>query len=213
MRSTWGPGRILLTLGGAAVLGGVLLGGGGAAAVLAATDGGAGQDLLDVLPDIGPADPVDPDAPIEGVETFGPLTNRHSDGPVDYEQVPPVGGDHAPVWQDCGFYEVPVPSEQAVHSLEHGAVWVTFDPDLPEDEVERLEELTARHGYLLVSPMDDLPSAVVASAWGVQLQLGSADDERLDAFLLRYLQGDQTPEPGAPCSGGSSSSPGAGSPA
>jgi hypothetical protein len=126
---------------------------------------------------------------------------------VDYEQRPPVGGDHASVWQDCGFYASAVASEQAVHSLEHGAVWVTYDPELPEDQLTALRELAADNGYLLVSPLWGLPSPVVASAWGVQLELPSAGDRRLPAFVARYQQGPQTPEPGAPCSGGTSSLP------
>jgi hypothetical protein len=54
----------------------------------------------------------------------------------------------------------------------------------------------------LASPYDDLAAPVVATAWGVQLELEDTSDERLDAFLLRYVQGEQTPEPGAPCDGG-----------
>ena len=98
-------------------------------------------------------------------------------------------------------------SEQAVHSLEHGAVWVTYDPDLPAEQVRDLQELAASNGHLLVSPMRGLPSPVVASAWGVQLELGSTSDRRLPAFVARYQQGPQTPEPGAPCSGGTSAVP------
>jgi hypothetical protein len=61
---------------------------------------------------------------------------RHTDGDVDYAQTPPVGGEHNPVWQNCGFYQEPVRDETAVHSLEHGAVWITYSPDIPQDEIE-----------------------------------------------------------------------------
>ena len=84
---------------------------------------------------------------------------------------------------------------------------ITFDPDLPRAQVERLEELAADNPYLLVSPMAGLPSPVVASAWGVQVPLDDVDDRRLEAFLVRYQQGPQTPEPGAPCRGGTSALP------
>gem|GEM_PF-2724510 len=142
------------------------------------------------------------DGTVVGVVTYDGLTAQHADTPVDYEQLPPVGGDHLSVWQDCGFYDAPIITEAGVHSLEHGAVWVTYDPDLPPGQVETLEQLAAVNPYLLVSPMTGLPSAVVASAWGVQLKLDSVDDARLPAFLVAYLQGPQNPEPGAPCSGG-----------
>jgi hypothetical protein len=140
---------------------------------------------------------------IEGVQDdFGELTQNHVESQVTYEQMPPVGGDHLPTWQNCGFYEAPITTEAGVHSLEHGAVWVTYDPELPAEQLEQLQALADENTYLLASPMEDLPSPVVASAWGVQLQLDSVDDERLPVFLVKYLQGEQTPEPGAACTGG-----------
>ncbi len=140
-------------------------------------------------------------APIEGVREYTDLSATHTGEDVTYAQTPPVGGDHDPTWQNCGFYDAPVVEEHAVHSLEHGAVWLTYDPDLPAAEVDRLRDLAEQHTYLLVSPLDGV-EGVVASAWGLQVQLDGADDERLKPFLLAYLQGPQTPEPGAPCSGG-----------
>ena len=75
---------------------------------------------------------------------------------------------------NCGIYDQPVPSENAVHSLEHGAVWVTYQPDLPQAEVDKLRQLVRGHSHLLLSPYPDLPQPVVASGWGVQLQLPGA---------------------------------------
>jgi Protein of unknown function (DUF3105) len=121
---------------------------------------------------------------------------------VDYAQTPPVGGEHNPVWQNCGFYDEPVANENAVHSLEHGAVWITYSPDLPQDQVDVLRDLAHSQTYVLVSPYPDLPSNVVASAWGKQLSLQSADDPDLERFVRAYRQGPQTPEPGAVCTGG-----------
>lgn len=141
------------------------------------------------------------DGDIDGVEDFGEQTANHVTTPVEYEVMPPVGGDHLPQWQNCGFYDAPITTEAGVHSLEHGAVWVTYDPELAAEDVATLEGLAAENSYLLVSPMADLPSPVVASAWGLQLQLDSVDDERLPVFLVKYLQGEQTQEPGAACSG------------
>ncbi len=89
-----------------------------------------------------------------------------------------------------------------MHSLEHGAVWLTFDPELPQEQVSELEDLTVDNPYLLVSPYEGQASPVVATAWGVQVELPGVDDERLPAFLVKYLQGPQTPEPGAACSSG-----------
>jgi Protein of unknown function (DUF3105) len=127
---------------------------------------------------------------------------QHTEADVDYKQNPPVGGAHNPVWQNCGYYDQPVRDENAVHSLEHGAVWITYSPDLPQDQVDHLREIAENETYVLVSPRDDLPSPVVASAWGKQLMLDNADDTDLDRFIGAYEQGPQTPEKGAVCTGG-----------
>ncbi len=144
-----------------------------------------------------------PAKPPEGVKSFevGP-GGMHTEGEVDYAQSPPVGGEHNPIWQNCGFYDEPVGNEYAVHSLEHGAVWITYGPDLPQGEVERLRDLAQSEDYVLVSLYPDLDSPVVASAWGKQLSLKSAEDPDLERFIRAYVQGSQTPERGAPCSGG-----------
>ena len=137
---------------------------------------------------------------IRGVKSYSNLSRKHTRKPVNYAQTPPVGGPHNPVPQTCGFYSKPVQNEHAVHSMEHGAVWITFRPDLPKDQVEKIKGL-AQKSYVLASPYPGLPSPVVASAWGKQLKLNSASDPRLERFVNVYRQGPQTPEPGAPCRG------------
>jgi hypothetical protein len=142
--------------------------------------------------------------PPAGVETTQDLARDHVEGDVAYQSIPPVGGEHAPIWQNCGFYDAPVAEETAVHSLEHGAVWITYRPDLDAAQKARLAELAGQQSYVLVSAFPGLPSPVVASAWNHQLVLESADDPRLTEFVAMLQKGSEAPEPGAPCSGGSS---------
>ena len=140
---------------------------------------------------------------IAGVQSFDEQAGHTAD-PVTYAQTPPAGGQHSPTLQNCGYYAQPVHNENAVHSLEHGAVWITYRPDLPAEQVALLRQQAERQTYVLVSPYPDLSAPVVASAWGKQLQLTSADDARLAAFIRKYRQGPQTQEPGAACTGGTS---------
>jgi Protein of unknown function (DUF3105) len=144
------------------------------------------------------------DAPIPGVEEFSGLSAAHQSGPIEYAETPPPGGVHAAVWVNCGAYAQPVPTEMAVHALEHGAVWVTYQPDLPDADVAALRALVRGRDYVLVTPWaaGGLPSRVVAVAWGLRLAVDDAADPRLAAFVARYANGPQTPEPGAPCRGG-----------
>ena len=139
---------------------------------------------------------------IAGIQHFANLSQLHVEGRVDYPQTPPVGGQHAPVWLTCGIYDQPVPNENAVHSLEHGAVWITYDPQIPAAEVETLRGLVRGGSHRILSPYAGLPGPIVATAWGYQLQLDSADDPRLPQFIAQFEQGPTTPEPGATCAGG-----------
>jgi hypothetical protein len=139
---------------------------------------------------------------IAGVETFSNVPQGHQEGQLSYPQTPPAGGVHNPAWLNCGMYDQPVPNENAVHSQEHGAVWITYRPDLAASDIEQLRGLVRGQRYGVLSPYPDLPAPVVASAWGVQLKADGVADLRLPQFIAKYAQGPQTPELGAPCTGG-----------
>lgn len=150
--------------------------------------------------------PVDRDTiDIADAQTFDGIAANHVQGVVDYEAEyemnPPAGGNHNQVWLNCGVYEEPQQNENAVHSLEHGAVWVTYDPEaLSDDEVETLRDAVPST-YAIVSPYEGLPSAVAVSAWGAQVQVDSVDDERIEQFIQKYWKSPDVPEPGAACTG------------
>ncbi len=138
-------------------------------------------------------------ATIEGVETFENASD-HVEGAVDYPQTPPAGGEHNAAWLNCGVYTEPVPNENAVHSLEHGAIWVTYDPSLSDADLETLKSKLPST-YIVLSPFEGLPSPIVLSGWNSQLQLDEADDARIPEFLEEYWQSQNVPEPGALCTG------------
>jgi hypothetical protein len=129
------------------------------------------------------------------------ITFNHVEGPVDYDRTPPPGGDHNAVWQACqgNVYTEPIAAEHAVHSLEHGAVWITHTPDLPDDQVAALGSRVLGTDYMLMSPVADQEAPVVLSAWGYQLPVDAADDERIDTFIQSYRVS-ASREPGATCS-------------
>ncbi|WP_244259390.1 DUF3105 domain-containing protein [Rathayibacter sp. VKM Ac-2759] len=137
---------------------------------------------------------------IDGLQTFE-NDATHVAGAVDYPQTPPAGGPHNSVWMNCGVYDQPVPNENAVHDLEHGAVWATYDPSLPQSEVDALIAAMP-DTYAVVSPYEGLDSPIVLSAWDAQVAIDSPDDPRIDAFVERFWQASTAPEPGAPCTGG-----------
>ncbi|GLZ06896.1 hypothetical protein Acsp03_43620 [Actinomadura sp. NBRC 104412] len=140
---------------------------------------------------------------IEGLIEKDGLSSNHTTAAVRYDTTPPMGGDHDAIWQNCNgrVYTSPLRNENAVHSLEHGAVWITYRPGLAADQIDRLKNKVENTDYTLMSPYPGLDSPIVMTAWGKQLKLQSADDARVDAFLRAFVKGEQTPEPGAPCTG------------
>ena len=140
---------------------------------------------------------------LDGIRRSVGLSRGH-DEEVEYLNtgLPPVGGIHSGVWQNCGIYDQPIDPKNAVHSMEHGAVWIAYDPGLAAEDVETLQEQVADESYVLLTPYPDLQSPVVLTAWGVQLEVEDADDGRIADFVDTYQQGPQTPELGATCSDG-----------
>lgn len=161
---------------------------------------GADGDGATLVAEVKPAPGAS--GPIQGVRAFTASQGHEAKREIRYEQTPPVGGQHDPAWLNCGTYPDPVAARNAVHSMEHGAVWLTYRPDLPPDQVELLKSKVKGRTYVILSPSPDLPTPVVASAWGLQLPVPGVGDPRLDEFLKTYREGSQTPEPGASCSGG-----------
>jgi hypothetical protein len=217
-------------------------GGGGAVAaivavivVVAVTSSGGSKEVIPAAPTgtitVQPAAMTVPNtADITGVVAYdttgwpassnnGPasqaLGHTHVTGPVRYSVTPPVGGDHNATWLNCGVYDKPVPNENATHNLEHGAVWITYQPSLPQSEVSQLRAFVGKQTvlsptqtsgssrYMDLTPYPGLPAPIVASSWGFQLRLSSPADPRLQQFVNKFRASQQySPEYGGPCVGG-----------
>lgn len=123
---------------------------------------------------------------------------------VAYDQSPPFGGPHDSVWATCTgvVYPEAIRTENAVHSLEHGAVWITYNPDqLNSDQIASLADRVDGQSYTLMSPYPGLDSAVSLQSWGHQLKVDSVDDERIPEFIAALrLNRYAYPEVGASCS-------------
>jgi hypothetical protein len=142
---------------------------------------------------------------IEGLIVSSNPDRDHVEGDIDYHDDVPTGGEHSSAWLNCGIYDEPVVEENAVHSMEHGAVWLAYGPELPQEQVDILRNVVqqerSRRGepMIILSPREELEAPIVATAWRVQLNLDDATDNRLDQFIQRFQRGPFTPEPGAPC--------------
>jgi len=142
------------------------------------------------------------------------LAHAHVTRPVTYSLTPPVGGQHNATWMNCGIYDQPVPNERAVHNMEHGAIWITYQPSLPQTQVSRLRAFAQKQAmlpsaegapsrYMDLTPYPGLPSPIVISSWGFQLRVSSPDDPRLQQFVNKFRASPAyTPEYGGACTGG-----------
>ena len=152
-------------------------------------------------------------AAIDGIVNFrksdpsviNPLPGKqsHEAGPLQYKINPPVGSSHNGAWQNCmgDVYDAPIANEHAVHSLEHGAVWITYKSDLAPEQVEKLAKKVRGQEFMMMSPVPDLDAPISLQAWGYQLKVDNADDSRIDEFISA-LRVNASVEPGAACSGG-----------
>jgi hypothetical protein len=149
----------------------------------------------------------------------GAEEHTHVTGKVTYATTPPAGGPHDPVWMNAGVYDKPVPSERAVHTLEHGGVWIAYRASLPAAQVQQLVDFVGKQSlipeqiqglpgqanrYITLAPWadDSLPSPIVISAWGHQLQLTDPADPRLQRFVDVFrVSSKYSPEYGAPVDG------------
>jgi hypothetical protein len=128
----------------------------------------------------------------------------HQSGVIQYAQKPPVAGKHNGEWQNClgDVYDAPIANEHAVHSLEHGAVWLTYDPaKVNKQQIDALAAKVRGKEYSMMSPVEGMDKAVSVQAWGFQLKVDNPGDKRIDKFLTATRK-NASVEKGATCAGG-----------
>ena len=151
------------------------------------------------------AENQDPSTQIDGVQTATFEGGQHIERTVRvaYTHSPPMGGTHDYSWAACNgvIYPDPVRSENLVHSLEHGTVWIAYDPDqVSGDALATLAAKVENQPYLVMSPYPGLDQPISLQSWGHQLKLADADDPRIDQFIAALRLNPYThPEPGASC--------------
>jgi hypothetical protein len=185
----------------------------GAAVVIVALVGAIGYNLAPRVLERNQAEQFaptaedpDPSRGIDGVFEVEYAAARHVEPAqrVAYDQSPPFGGPHDQTWATCTgvVYPVPLRSENAVHSLEHGAVWVTYDPNrVSAEDMDSLASRVEGEPYMMMSPYPGLTAPITLQSWGHRLGLDSASDRRIPAFVAALRQNPSThPESGASCS-------------
>ena len=88
------------------------------------------------------------------------------------------------------------------HSLEHGAVWITYQPGIGGGAIDTLAGIARTRSKVILSPVSVQSSPIMATAWGWRLELTDPGDIRLRQFVNAFEGAATAPEPGAACVGG-----------
>ena len=162
------------------------------------------QDPSTAIPGIyvGASTPATAEAPASYVD-YKAAIHITADQRVAYNRFPPVGGPHDGTWANCNgiVYDTAVRSENMVHTLEHGAVWITYNPDtISSDDLATLTALVDGQPFTTLTPYPGLDSTISLQAWAHQLKVDSASDERVKQFITALRQNRWVyPETGATC--------------
>ncbi len=134
----------------------------------------------------------------------GKLSQDHKTTDLGYNlsKAIPMGGAHHPAWATCKAYTTPVAAEYAIHSMEHGAIWIAYDSSLKGSEVKALTAYAKNDPFILLTPVKKAPNLITITAWGFKLKLKKATDPRIKDFIDTYKNSKSTPELGAPCQDG-----------
>ena len=140
---------------------------------------------------------------IDGMIYKAEPDHTHVETAVKYDTSPPIGGNHSPYWADCSgtVYSAAIANENAVHMLEHGAIWITYRPGLPAAQLAILSQIVSGVDRMALSPYPNLKTNISLQAWDYQLFVDNASDPRIQQFIGALRNNPATtPEQGATCS-------------
>ena len=116
---------------------------------------------------------------------------------VTYQSNPPTSGPHWPDPLLDGIYEKEKPEEALVHSLEHGRIWISYQPSLPQPAIDQLKRIASDQSRVILTPRARNEAPIALAAWR-RLDTfslpegGTVDEQRILDFIARYR--DKGPE-------------------
>jgi len=124
--------------------------------------------------------------PIEGREHVPIGTS------VDYQTNPPTSGNHLAQPKEWGIFTNEIDDMQAVHSMEHGGIWISYQ-DINEEEIAVLEDIGKQNSQsTLVSPRSGNDNKIVVASWGKVMRLEIVDKALIQKYIDTYKN--QSPE-------------------
>lgn len=126
---------------------------------------------------------------IQGKEHI-PVGSEHP----EYNSNPPTSGSHYAQPTDWGVYQDELKDENVIHSLEHGGIWISYQPSIDEETKEKLEAIGKKYsGSVVVSPRNANDAPIALASWGQLEKLTTFDETRIVEFIKRNKN--KSPEP------------------
>jgi len=134
--------------------------------------------------------PSVPDASV-GYQNQGQTHIREDASHPEYNSNPPTSGWHRANPARLGFYDEELPDEALIHNLEHGEIWISYKPSVPDAVKEQLKEFLGPRVIITKREKNDTDIAV--AAWtrldAFNLENGVLTEEkmtRINAFVERW---------------------------
>lgn len=140
-----------------------------------------------------------PEPPRPGVEQSD-HGREHVDSKNYGGDQPPTSGAHAnPV--SWGVYDTEVRDDQLIHNMEHGGIYISYQPSLPKDQVDKLTRLLSapfanpnfQPTKIVLAPRATNKSPIELSSWRRSETLLAYDQQKIEDYVARNLG--KSPEP------------------
>ena len=172
--------RNILTIGSAVLVGAIVV-----VAIVAQRQSGEGP----VQDNVGVAAA---EANCDDVEELEEQEAGHIEAGAEHEPYsssPPTSGPHYEVPAETTFFTEQIPPEQVLHTMEHGAIAIWYQPDAPQETLDDIEAVTAQEPAATVTlPYTDLesPYTFAMTGWGVVQKCEKVSQEVVDDFRRDY---------------------------
>lgn len=131
-------------------------------------------------------------------EEYGDVTAQHvPEGSLtETPSRPPAGGPHYPRPSPTGIFDEPVADGYLIHSLEHGIVWLSYQPDhVTRGQLDGLRGVAEDYSDdVILAPRPANEAALYAVSWGRRLEVDPSDFALLREFI--ETNRNRSPEPG-----------------
>jgi hypothetical protein len=105
-----------------------------------------------------------------------------------YNSNPPTSGPHYAKPADWGIYDTELPDERLVHNLEHCGIWISYRPDISEEEKAKI--VAYAKGFptkIIVTPRAKNDAAISLAAWRHLLTMDQFSEREADIFISAFL--------------------------